>query len=105
MYFRQKKYFTVLTEEQFANRDRKGQLIDVREPDEFKSGRIIGARNIPSTQMKAYLNSIPKGSPLYLYCQTQVRSQRAAVMLSKAGFEKVYILQGGFKNWRGKIKN
>lgn len=36
-----------LTEEEFIKGYRKAQLIDVREPNEFEGGHILGARNIP----------------------------------------------------------
>ena len=41
-----------LNEEEFRAGYRKAQLIDVREPNEFDDGHILGARNIPLTQIK-----------------------------------------------------
>lgn len=43
----QKKIMKGLTEEEFKAGYRKAQLIDVREPNEFEGGHILGARNIP----------------------------------------------------------
>jgi hypothetical protein len=43
----QRKIVKTLTEEQFREGYRKAQLIDVREPNEFDNGHILGARNIP----------------------------------------------------------
>src|SRR5699024_12125747 len=51
-YFRQRKYLTVLTQEQFIEGYRKAQLVDVREQNEFDNGHIRGARNIPLTTKK-----------------------------------------------------
>lgn len=103
-YYRQKMYLNVLTEEEFIKGYRKAQLIDVREPQEFERGHILGARNIPVTQMKQRLVEIRKDKPVYLYCQGSSRSARAAQLLHKKGYKHIYQLKGGFKRWTGKIK-
>lgn len=104
-FYRQRTYLNVLTEEQFREGYRKAQLIDVREPQEFEKGHILGARNIPITQMKQRLVEMRKDKPVYLYCQNSTRSARAAQLLHKKGFEQIYQLKGGFKKWTGKIKS
>ena len=102
-YFRQKKYLNVLTQEEFIKGYRKAQLIDVREPKEFESGHIRGARNIPLSQFKQSLAAIRPDKPVYLYCQNTTRSYRAAQILRKHKYEDINVLQGGFKKWTGKI--
>ena len=103
-YFRQRKFLKVLTEEEFREGYRKAQLIDVREPQEFEKGHILGARNIPITQMKQRLIEMRKDKPVYLYCQGNSRSARAAQLLHKNKYENINQLQGGFKKWTGRIK-
>ena len=46
---------------------RQGQLIDLREPAEFHAKHILGARNIPSTQLKLSLAALRKDKPILLY--------------------------------------
>ncbi|MBT2677534.1 rhodanese-like domain-containing protein [Bacillus sp. ISL-35] len=104
MYFRQKKILKTLTEEEFKAGYRKAQLIDVREPNEFANGHILGARNIPLTQLKARLKEVRPDKPVYLYCQSGSRSGRAAQLLHKKGYKDLSHLEGGFKKWGGKIK-
>jgi rhodanese-related sulfurtransferase len=104
MYFRQKKILKTLTEEEFIAGYRKAQLIDVREPNEFAGGHILGARNIPLTQLKTRLKEIRQDKPVYLYCQSGSRSGRAAQLLYKKGYKDLNHLQGGFKKWGGKVK-
>jgi len=101
---KQSRYLKVLDEEEFKKEYRKAQLIDVREPQEFKNGHILGARNIPVTQMKQRLVEIRPDKPVYLYCQGGTRSTRAAQLLHKKGYQHIYQLKGGFKKWTGKIK-
>lgn len=103
-YYRQSTYLKVLSEADFIKGYRKAQLIDVREPQEFDRGHILGARNIPVTQMKQRLIELRADKPVYLYCQGSSRSSRAAQLLRKNGFEDISQLKGGFKKWTGKVK-
>lgn len=104
-YFSTKKMVKTLSQEEFKAGYRKAQLIDVREPNEFDGGHILGARNIPSTQLKMRMKELRKDKPVYLYCQSGMRSTRAAQMLYKNGYRDLYQLDGGFKKWTGKIKS
>lgn len=81
--YRLKKTVTNLTQEQFIEGYRKAQLIDVREPKEFDGGHILGARNIPSSQLRQRHKEIRPDKPVYLYCQNGARSGRAAMFLKK----------------------
>ncbi|WP_391209878.1 rhodanese-like domain-containing protein [Psychrobacillus sp. L4] len=103
--FRLKKAVTNLTQEQFIEGYRKAQLIDVREPKEFDAGHVLGARNIPSSQLRQRFKEIRTDKPVYLYCQSGARSSRAAMFLKKKGCTDLNQLQGGFKTWTGKIKS
>ncbi|WP_188206142.1 rhodanese-like domain-containing protein [Alkalibacillus aidingensis] len=98
------KHLKTLTEEQFKQGYRKAQLIDVREPREFERGHILGARNIPLSQLKQRLGEIRKDQAVYLYCQRGSRSTKAANILRKKGYQDLNQLKGGFSKWTGKIK-
>lgn len=104
MYFYQKKLITTLSEEEFRTGYRKAQLIDIREADEYTAGHILGARNIPLSQIRLRHKELRKDQPVYLYCQSGFRTGRAAQYLKKQGYKDFYQLQGGFKTWTGKIK-
>ncbi|WP_066193008.1 MULTISPECIES: rhodanese-like domain-containing protein [Gracilibacillus] len=103
-YFKQRRVLTTLSQADFREGYRKAQLIDVREPKEFDGGHILGARNIPLTQLKQRLTELRKDQPIYLYCQNGSRSIRAALLLNKQGYKQLYQLDGGYKKWTGKIK-
>ncbi|ACK95274.1 rhodanese-like domain-containing protein [Bacillus thuringiensis] len=104
MYFYQKKLIKTLTEEEFRAGYRKAQLIDIRETDEYNAGHILGARNIPLSQIRLRHKELRQDQPVYLYCQSGFRTGRAAQYLKKQGYKDFYQLQGGFKSWTGKIK-
>jgi len=104
MYFYQKKLIKTLTEEEFRAGYRKAQLIDIREADEYTAGHILGARNIPLSQIRLRHKELRQDQPVYLYCQSGFRTGRAAQYLKKQGYKDFYQLKGGFKSWSGKIK-
>lgn len=100
----QRRYLKTLTQEEFIEGYRKAQLIDVREQNEFENGHILGARNIPMSQMHVRKKEVRTDKPVYLYCQSGMRSARAATTLKKMGCTDISHLQGGFKKWSGKVK-
>ncbi|WP_108670822.1 rhodanese-like domain-containing protein [Peribacillus acanthi] len=103
-WWNQKRVVKTLTQDEFIEGYRKSQLIDVREPNEFENGHILGARNIPLSQLKTRLKEIRADKPVYFYCQSGIRSGRAAQMLHRKGYRQLFHLKGGFKQWTGKIK-
>lgn len=78
-------------------------VIDVREPSEYKSGFIAGAKNIPLSQLRGRLSDIPKDQPILLYCRSGMRSKSAAKVLLKNGRSELSHLQGGLSAWNGKL--
>jgi phage shock protein E len=71
-------------------------IIDVRTPEEFASGHIDGAVNIPYEQIGTGIRSIrnlPKDSPILLYCRSGRRSAIARASLEQQGYRRV--IDGG----------
>lgn len=56
--------------------------------DEFATGRIHGAVNIPLDTIETRLNEIPQTQPVVLYCRSGNRSGKAAQLLSNAQLYK-----------------
>lgn len=71
-------------------------IIDVREPGEFASGHLRGARNIPLTQMRVRLDEIPRDVPVYLHCRSSQRSYYALCCLRGNGYRNVINISGSF---------
>lgn len=104
LYWKRGKISTLLDDDEFRAGMRKAQVIDVREKKEFDAGHILGARNIPYSQLKTRVQELRSDLPVYLYDQGKTFSGRAAMLLSKKGFDKLYILKNGYQRWTGKTK-
>lgn len=76
------------------------QLIDVREPEEFKKGHAAGAVNIPLGDLTARATEISRDEPVYLICHSGGRSVKAGNYLEAAlGYENVCNVLGGTQEW------
>tara|TARA_R100000655_G_scaffold95272_1_gene137152 strand:- start:1343 stop:1699 length:357 start_codon:yes stop_codon:yes gene_type:complete len=83
------------------------QLIDVRTPAEYNGGFIKNAKNIDYFQQgtfKSNIEKLNKNKPIYLYCRSGNRSQKAAHSLSEMGFTQIFDLSGGYMKWPYKSK-
>lgn len=75
-------------------------ILDLRESDEFKTGHIPGAVNVPSNSLETQIKKMPKGKPLAIYCETSgPKTKFAASVLKKFGFKRVLIIQYGYEGW------
>ena len=79
-------------------------LLDVRTPEEYRSGHIPGSRNI-SLQAIDRVASVAenKDTALYVYCQSGARSRQAAGMLKQLGYTNVNNI-GGIAAYAGKVE-
>ena len=77
-------------------RDGSVTLLDVRTPGECAQSAIEGFSNIPVDELRQRLGEIPQGKPVYVLCQSGLRSYVAARMLAGLGW-KTYNLSGGMR--------
>ena len=71
-------------------------LIDVRTPEEFKSGYLEDAINIEWQNIKNLNKEIKKNDKIYLYCRSGNRSGKAKEILINLGYKNVINI-GGLK--------
>jgi rhodanese-related sulfurtransferase len=85
--------------DQFAAAHADGAVvIDVREPGEYVSGHVPGARLIPMGQLPARMREIERHRPVHLVCATGNRSKSMAALLERNGFDVVNV-DGGTSAW------
>ena len=77
-------------------RDGSVQLLDVRTVREYENGHIDGALNIPVDELRERLGELDKNKPVYVICQSGLRSYIAARVLTGSGFD-AYNFAGGFR--------
>ena len=77
------------------------QLLDVRTPEEFKSGHIDNAINMDwyEDDFAKKAAKYDKSKPVFVYCKAGVRGKKAATKLAELGFAKIYNLEGGIDEW------
>ena len=71
-------------------------LLDTRTAKEFAHGHIDGFINIPVDELRERLGELDKGKPVFVICQSGLRSHIACRILSGNGFE-CYNFSGGFR--------
>ena len=81
---------------------REVQVVDVREPEEFNGslGHIEAALLLPLGSLNEKHPTLKRDKPIVTVCRSGARSAQAAVLLAKAGFDKVANLSGGMLRWR-----
>ena len=77
-------------------RDGSVTLLDARTAGEYARGHIRGFVNIPVDELRERLSEIEKGKPVYVICQSGLRSYIACRILEGQGFE-AYNFSGGFR--------
>ena len=75
------------------------QLIDVRTPEEFRSGHLPGARNLPLDGLDAGAKTLDPNRPLIAYCRGGHRSSMALKILAAKGFTQAKHMEGGISAW------
>ncbi len=79
----------------------QGVVLDVREPGEVKSGKILDSITIPLAELSQQLNRLERyrERPIIAVCQSGSRSARACSILRKHGFKSIYNMRGGIMAW------
>jgi len=76
-------------------------VVDVRQPEEFRTGHIISAKLIPLGELRGRMNELPKDKEIVCVCASGSRSRSATRMLVSAGYNAIN-MNGGMMVWSGK---
>ena len=87
--------------ERIAWADRALVVLDVRTPAEYAEGHVPGAINIPNGELAARVAELAdaKSRDIVVYCRSGVRAAQALDVLDKAGFKRLFHLQGDYNRW------
>ncbi len=75
-------------------------VVDVRRPEQYETGHVPGARNIPIDQLPYRHNELPRGEPVLVTCDRGEISTMAARLLVDLDFSDVAVVDGGLEAWR-----
>ena len=74
-------------------------LVDIREPDEFVSGHVPGAINLPLSKLTPAALPKPDGKTVVIMCRSGNRSGKLAQMLPAVGRADIADYSGSMIDW------
>ena len=75
-------------------------LLDVREPEEYAYGHVPGAINLPQAELATRLAEVPRDRPVFVICESGMRSLRSTQFLRQMGYDHLTNVRGGTAAWR-----
>lgn len=84
-------------------RDGSVTLLDTRTANEYAHGHADGFINIPVDELRERLSEIDRTKPLYVMCQSGLRSYISCRILSQEGYD-CYNFSGGYRFYSGIIR-
>jgi rhodanese-related sulfurtransferase len=102
--FVKKEHKTMNINAALKNLPESAVIIDVREPQEYAQGHIPGSINVPVMAIRCIGERVPdKNTPLFVYCRSGARSNRAVMYLLDTGYSDVTDM-GGVASYRGTLE-
>ncbi|HVR34967.1 MAG TPA: MBL fold metallo-hydrolase [Methylomirabilota bacterium] len=88
-----------MTVHEIKRADKTLQLLDVRSPDDWKSGHIPNARHVFLGELRERLGKLDRANPTAVYCDSGYRASIATSILQQAGFGCVCNIPGSWQAW------
>ncbi len=82
------------------DRNEEMLILDVRRDEEWEKGHIERAEHIYVGQLEKNLDKLPRSCPIVVYCDSSRRSNIAASILKKNGYNEVYNVLGSMTAWK-----
>lgn len=76
-------------------------VLDVRTPEEFAGGHLVGAKNLDFNQpsFRDELSKLDRDATYLVHCAAGGRSTRSLTRFKELGFKSVIHLDGGYNGW------
>lgn len=77
-------------------------VVDVRTPEEYAEGHIVGAKNVDflESDFETKVAALERDKTYLIHCASGSRSMGALPLFQKLGFASFYHLDGGFSAWK-----
>lgn len=88
-------------EAKMAALEKQATVVDVRTPNEFRTGYIAKATNVDfyAKDFLTKMEALPKDKAVMVYCAKGGRSGKASQKIKSLGFTQIYDLDGGMTQW------
>lgn len=82
--------------------NKRAQVIDVRSAEAYAAGHIQNAKSVPLSHFDEQLPllKLKKDKPVIVICDRGVTAVKAAVLLTKAEYADVHVIEGGLNAWK-----
>ena len=74
-------------------------FLDVRSPAEIAEVALPGTLNIPLGALRGRVSEVDPKKPVVAFCKISLRGYEAGLILKKAGYQTVYVMDGGVAMW------
>lgn len=95
-----RKLITADELEELMHSNKPYQLIDARATSQYEQDHIENARNVPHSKLRNSMDDLDKEIITVTYCNKGVTGNAAQNILLNHGYQDVYNLSGGHKNYR-----
>ena len=79
--------------------DKNAIIVDIRDTESYNKGHAATAIHLTQDNLKDFIQSTDKHTPLLVMCYHGNSSQMIGQYLSQEGFEQVYSVNGGYEAW------
>lgn len=91
---------SLLSPSELVGNEADYQIIDTRSKKQFDAGHVHGAQHIPLRDLREKAGTLDSKKPTITYCNKGTTGNAAQNILINLGFDKVYNLSGGNKNYQ-----
>lgn len=79
-------------------------VLDVREPEDWEAGSVVGSRNVPYRVVRDAAAELPRDRPIATVCESGPRAAVAASILLAEGLDARPVIDGGTADWADRVQ-
>jgi len=78
-------------------------LVDLRSPEAYAAGHLLGALSLPYAEMPDWITFLPRDAAVVLYDEEGTLVDAASTALQATGLARIELLQGGLRGWIAQV--